>query len=256
MAQTANDGNKTTQKLYRPGQRQQERLQRIARRKRRQQILLSSIVAVILIALSVIGIVQYQAYTNHQQALSAAATGTSTTKAELKSTAQVNATTAAGVQASATSAAVSAQASATAGAKVVATAYVGTPIPSAGPLKPPVVTQAATKLPDGLQTIDIKVGSGVAAKTGSAVTVEYTGWLQSTGQKFTSSFDHGAQPFTVTPLGQASVIQGWNEGLVGMKAGGTRRLIIPAALGYGAQANGPIPANSVLIFDITAIAVK
>ena len=245
MAQTANDGNKTTQKLNRPGQRQQERLQRIARRRRRQQIILSSIVAVILIALGIVGAVQYQAYTTRQQNLAVAATGTSTTKAQLKATAQVNATVTAAVQATAT---VSGQA--------VATAYAGTPIPSSGPLTPPAVTQTATKLPDGLQIIDIKTGTGVAAKTGSTVTVEYTGWLQSTGKKFDSSFDRGAQSFDVTPLGQAQVIPGWNEGLMGMKAGGTRRLIIPPTLGYGAQANGPIPANSTLIFDVTVIAVK
>ena len=245
MSQTANDGNKTTQKLYRPGQRQQERLQRIARRKRRQQIILSSIIAVVLIALGIVGITQYQAYTAHQQVLSAAATGTSTTKAQLQGSAEANATVTAGVQASATSA-----------AHVVATAYAGTPIPSAGPALPPIVTKPATKLPDGLQIINIKTGSGPEAKAGSTVTVEYTGWLASTGQKFDSSFDHGAQPFDVTPLGQAQVIQGWNEGLVGMQAGGTRRLVIPPALGYGSQANGPIPANSTLIFDITVLAVK
>ncbi len=245
MAQTANDGNKTTQKLNRPGQRQQERLQRIARRRRRQQIILSSIVAVVLITLGIVGIVQYQTYTTRQQNLATAATGTSTTKAELKSTTQANASVTAVVQATATSR-----------AEVVATVYAGTPIPTAGPLSPPVVTQAPTKAANGLQIIDIKVGSGTAAKAGSTVTVEYTGWLQSTGKKFDSSFDHGAQTFDVTPLGQAQVISGWNQGLVGMKAGGTRRLIIPPALGYGAQANGPIPANSTLIFDITVIAVK
>jgi FKBP-type peptidyl-prolyl cis-trans isomerase len=60
----------------------------------------------------------------------------------------------------------------------------------------------------------------------------------------------------VTPLGQAQVIQGWNEGLVGVKAGGTRRLIIPPSLGYGAQGSGPIPANATLIFDVTVITVQ
>ena len=245
MAQTANDGNKTTQKLGRPGQRQQERLQRIARRRRRQQIILSSIVAVVLIAAGIVGLVQYQAYTAHQQTLATNATGTSTTKAELKSTVQANATVTAGVQATATTS-----------AQVVATAYGGTPVPSVGPLTPPVVTQAAKKLPDGLQIIDVKTGSGPAAKAGGTVTVEYTGWLQSTGKKFDSSFDHGGQPFDVTPLGQAQIIQGWNEGLIGVQAGGTRRLIIPPALGYGSQAQGPIPPNSTLIFDITVIAVK
>ncbi|GAC1392087.1 MAG: hypothetical protein NVS4B11_07650 [Ktedonobacteraceae bacterium] len=245
MAQTANNGNKTTQKLYRPGQRQQERLQRIARRKRRQQIILSIIVALVLIVLGSIGFWQYQVYTNHQHDLAVAATSTSTAKANVKSTAQANASATAGTQASATSV-----------AQAVGTAYAGSPTPSAGPATPPKVTQAATKLPDGLQEIDIKVGSGAVAQAGSTVTVEYTGWLQSTGKKFDSSFDHGGQPFDVTPLGKAQVIPGWNEGLVGMKVGGTRRLIIPAALGYGSQANGPIPANSVLIFDITVVAVK
>ncbi len=245
MPQTANDGNKTTQKLYRPGQRQQERLQRIARRRRRQQILVSSIVAIVLIALSIVGVTQYQAYTARQQTLAVAATGTSTTKAHLKATAQVNASATAGIQASATTS-----------AQAVATVYGTTPIPSAGPLTPPVVKQTPTKLPDGLQIINIKTGSGVVAKTGSTVTVEYTGWLQSTGKKFDSSFDRGAQTFDVTPLGQAQVIPGWNEGLLGMQAGGVRRLIIPPALGYGSQANGPIPANTTLIFDITVIAVK
>ncbi len=245
MAQTANDGNKTTQKLNRPGQRQQERLQRIARRKRRQQIILSSIVAIILIVLGIVGITQYQAYTIRQQTLAVAATGTSTTKAELKSTAQANASVTAGIQASATSA-----------ARTVSTVYAGTPIPTSGPTKPPVVTQSPTKLADGLQIIDTKVGSGAEAKAGSTVSVEYTGWLQSTGQKFDSSFDHGGLPYDVTPLGQAQIIPGWNEGLVGMKVGGTRRLIIPPSLAYGSKANGPIPANSVLIFDVTVVAVK
>ena len=244
MAQTANDGNKTTQKLYRPGQRQQERLQRIARRRKRRQIILSSIVAAVLIALGIVGIVQYQSYTTRQQTLAANATGTSTTRAELTSTAQVNAKATAGVQATATTS-----------AQAVATVYGGA-IPKTGPASPPVVTQKPTKLADGLQIIDIKTGSGDAAKAGSTVTVEYTGWLQSTGKKFDSSFDHGGQTFDVTPLGQAQVIQGWNEGLVGVKAGGTRRLIIPPSLAYGSQANGPIPANATLIFDITVIAVK
>ena len=245
MAQTANDGNKTTQKLNRPGQRQQERLQRIARRRRRQQIIVSSIIAVVLIALGIVGLTQYQAYTAHQQVLATAATATGAAKAVAKSTVQANATVTAGVQATATTS-----------AQAVATAYDGTPVPSAGPLTPPVVTQAPAKLPNGLQIINIKTGTGVAAKAGSTVTVEYTGWLQSTGKKFDSSFDHGGQTFDVTPLGQAQVIPGWNEGLIGIKAGGVRRLIIPPALAYGSQANGPIPANSTLIFDITAIAVK
>ncbi len=255
MAQTTNDGDKTTeklttqklttQKLNRPGQRQQERLQRIARRKKRQQIILSTIVALVLIGLGITGLVQYQNYTARQQTLSANATGTSTTKAELQTTVQANATVTAGVNATAT---VSAQA--------VATALGGTPVPTAGASSPPVVTQTPKKTPDGLQIVDIKTGSGPTAKAGSTVTVEYTGWLQSNGKKFDSSFDNKAQTFDVGPLGQAQVIQGWNEGLIGVQAGTVRRLIIPPALAYGSQAQGPIPANSTLIFDIVIVAVK
>jgi len=245
MTQTTNNGNKTTQKLYRPGQRQQERLQRIARRKRRRTIITSTIIALVLIALGSVGFWQYQVYTDHQHALAVSATATTTAKANAKSTVQANASVTAGVQASATSVAQS-----------VSTAYAGSPTPSAGPTTPPVVTQVATKTADGLQIIDIKVGSGAVATAGSTVEAEYTGWLQGSGKKFDSSFDHGGQPITVTPLGKAQIIQGWNEGLIGMKVGGTRRLIIPPALAYGPQAQGPIPANATLIFDVTLVSVK
>ncbi len=131
-----------------------------------------------------------------------------------------------------------------------------TPTPSAGPATPPPVTATPVKLPDGLQYIDIKQGTGPAAQTGSNVSVQYTGLLQSNGKKFDSSYDHGGQPLPVT-IGQKQVIAGWEEGLVGMKAGGTRRLIIPAALGYGAQGQPPtIPANATLIFDVTVVSVQ
>ncbi len=248
MAQTANDGNKTTQKLARPGQRQQERLQRIARRRRRNQIILSTIVALMLIGIGIAGAVQYQAYNKHQQDLSVAATGTSTTKASIKSTAQAKATVTAVAHVTATSV-----------ARIVGTAYAGTPIPSAGPSQPPSIpssSSAVVKSPTGLEYLDVKVGTGATAQAGSTVSVEYTGWLASSGTKFDSSFDRGGQPYDVTPLGKAQVIPGWNEGLIGMKVGGTRRLLIPPSLAYGSQANGPIPANSVLIFDVTVVAIK
>ncbi len=83
----------------------------------------------------------------------------------------------------------------------------------------------------------------------------YTGWVQG-GQKFDSSYDEGKQPFAVSPLGQASVITGWNQGLIGMKVGGTRRLIIPPNLGYGDQGRGPIPPDATLIFDITVVSIS
>jgi FKBP-type peptidyl-prolyl cis-trans isomerase FkpA len=114
-------------------------------------------------------------------------------------------------------------------------------------------------LPDGLQYIDITEGGGVPATSGSSVSVIYTGWLQSTGQKFDSTYDDGGQPFSVT-LGQGQVIEGWDKGLIGIRSGGTRRLIIPAALAYGSQGASQgkvaIPPNATLIFDVTAVSVQ
>ena len=126
-----------------------------------------------------------------------------------------------------------------------------TPTPTAGPTKPPTVSGTPVTLPDGLQYIDMQVGCGSAAQSGSNVSVQYTGWLQKTGKKFDSSWDRKAQAFTVV-LGQGKVIKGWDEGVIGMKQGGERRLIIPAALAYGTTGSPPtIPPNSVLIFDVT-----
>ena len=105
----------------------------------------------------------------------------------------------------------------------------------------------------GLRYIDETVGTGATAAAGKVVAVHYTGWL-TTGAKFDSSRDRG-QPF-VFPLGAGRVITGWDQGVAGMNVGGKRRLIVPAGLGYGAQANGPIPANSTLIFDVELIAIQ
>ncbi len=128
-----------------------------------------------------------------------------------------------------------------------------TPTPSAGPATPPPVTGPVQHLPGGLEYIDIKTGTGAVVKDGSSINVQYTGWLQSNGKKFDSSYDHGGQPFSVT-VGQGQVIKGWDEGLVGMRVGGTRRLIIPPSLGYGAAGSPPvIPANATLIFDVTVV---
>lgn len=110
----------------------------------------------------------------------------------------------------------------------------------------------------GLQYIDVTVGDGAEAQAGQNVVVHYTGWLQnddgSKGSKFDSSKDRN-DPFEF-PLGAGRVIKGWDEGVQGMKIGGTRQLIIPAALGYGSRgAGGAIPPNATLIFDVELLGV-
>jgi len=110
-------------------------------------------------------------------------------------------------------------------------------------------------LTNGIKCVDLKVGTGAPAEGGNTVKVQYTGWLAANGKEFDSSFDHGGKPFGVT-IGQGQVIKGWEVGLVGVKAGGTRRLIIPADQAYGPQGSPPkIPANAVLIFDITVVSI-
>lgn len=111
--------------------------------------------------------------------------------------------------------------------------------------------------PSGLQFEDTVVGSGAEATAGKHVTVHYTGWLYENGQagrKFDSSKDRN-DPF-VFPLGAGHVIRGWDEGVQGMKVGGTRRLVIPADLGYGSRgAGGVIPPNATLLFEVELLAV-
>jgi FKBP-type peptidyl-prolyl cis-trans isomerase FkpA len=112
--------------------------------------------------------------------------------------------------------------------------------------------------PSGLQYKEVKTGAGAAAVSGARVTVHYTGWLQnpdgSAGLKFDSSRDRN-EPFKFV-LGAGNVIKGWDEGVQGMRVGGQRRLVIPAALGYGQRgAGGVIPPNAVLIFDVELLGV-
>jgi peptidylprolyl isomerase len=105
-----------------------------------------------------------------------------------------------------------------------------------------------------LQKKDIVVGKGPAAKAGDTVEMQYVGVSQSTGKQFDASWDRG-EPF-VFPLGQGQVIPGWDEGIVGMKVGGRRELIIPPEMGYGAQGAPPdIAPNETLVFvvDLTKI---
>jgi FKBP-type peptidyl-prolyl cis-trans isomerase FkpA len=105
-----------------------------------------------------------------------------------------------------------------------------------------------------LKIEDVAVGSGDEAVHGKTVTVHYTGWLTD-GTKFDSSLDRG-QPFSF-PLGGGRVIQGWEQGVTGMRIGGQRRLTIPPHLGYGARGAGNvIPPNATLIFDVQLLGVS
>jgi len=114
----------------------------------------------------------------------------------------------------------------------------------------PGVTPEVTEL----KIEDLVVGTGTEAKSGDTVSVHYTGWLTD-GTKFDSSFNTG-QPFQFA-LGQGSVIAGWDEGVEGMKVGGTRKLIIPPDKGYGAQgAGGVIPPNATLVFEVQLLGVN
>lgn len=121
------------------------------------------------------------------------------------------------------------------------------PLPPAPDLGPKAVTTAT-----GLQYLDLKVGSGAEARMGSTVKVHYIGTLTD-GEAFDSSYE-AKRPFEFSVPGQ--VIPGWNEGIIGMKVGGKRKLVIPPALGYGAQEVGPIPANATLIFELELLEVK
>lgn len=104
-----------------------------------------------------------------------------------------------------------------------------------------------------VQCQDIKVGTGTTAAPSSTVTANYTGALASNGTIFQSSLDTG-QPFTASL--SSGIIQGWQAGIPGMKAGGTRRILIPAQYAYGSQSLPGIPANSDLVFDVTLLSVK
>jgi hypothetical protein len=118
---------------------------------------------------------------------------------------------------------------------------------------PPTPSTSAVTTASGLTYEDLQVGNGATVKTGDTVTVNYTGWLQD-GTKFDSSIDSG-QTFDFT-IGAGNVIVGWDEGVIGMRVNGTRLLVIPPSLGYGNSANGSIPANSTLIFEVQLVAIK
>jgi FKBP-type peptidyl-prolyl cis-trans isomerase FkpA len=112
-----------------------------------------------------------------------------------------------------------------------------------------------------LQTTDTTVGTGAEATPGQEVTVHYTGWLYDEqaadhhGKKFDSSRDRN-DPFAFR-LGARRVIRGWDDGVAGMKIGGTRTLVIPPSMGYGARGAGrDIPPNATLVFDVELLGVR
>jgi len=117
-----------------------------------------------------------------------------------------------------------------------------------------------TKVTELIKT-DVKIGTGEEATGGHEVKVHYTGWLykanlpQNKGPKFDSSVDRG-EPF-IFPLGTGRVIKGWDQGVVGMKVGGKRTLIVPAHLGYGTRGAGDsIPPGAVLVFDVELLELQ
>lgn len=139
------------------------------------------------------------------------------------------------------------------------------PVPAiTPPPSPPAVQGTSKTLGDGLQEIIVHPGCGAVVQAGQTVVVEYTGWVQSTGKLFDSSFQHQPTDCNGTVAGtcgfglsQGSVIQGWVEGVAGMKIGESRRLVIPPALAYGTQGSPPsVPGNATLIFDITVVGVQ
>lgn len=123
---------------------------------------------------------------------------------------------------------------------------------SAAPAKLPA-KPGFTVTASGLQYKDLKVGKGQAAKPGDAVSVHYKGWLDD-GTVFDTSKKPGGGPFSFG-LGRGEVIEGWDEGVQGIKPGGIRELIIPANLGYGESGSGQIPPNATLHFKVELLKI-
>ena len=120
---------------------------------------------------------------------------------------------------------------------------------------PSIEIQPGFAGPQDLITQVLKQGDGAVVESGQTVTVNYTGWLQSTGAKFDSSWDRGTT-FDVAPIGAGKVIAGWDQGLVGQQVGSTVLLVIPPDLGYGAAGGGSIPGGSTLIFVVEIVAAS
>ncbi len=122
-------------------------------------------------------------------------------------------------------------------------------------LSPTLESNKIIQMGNGLKIQDLKIGTGLEAKKGYTISVNYVGTLEN-GTKFDSSYDRG-QSFQFI-LGAGQVIEGWDIGVAGMKIGGKRKLIIPPDLAYGERniGNGLIPPNSTLIFEVELLAIK
>jgi len=112
---------------------------------------------------------------------------------------------------------------------------------------------ASTKAPSGLYYRDLVVGTGAVVADRQMLSMRYTGWL-SDGTRFDGNEEGGA-PLTF-PLGVKAVIDGWDQGIAGMRVGGQRQLIIPPALGYGPAGNGPVPPNAIMVFKVEVLSAK
>jgi peptidylprolyl isomerase len=131
-----------------------------------------------------------------------------------------------------------------------------TPKPPSPLSKKPVVTVPNGPPPKNLVIKDLIKGSGPTAATGKSITVNYVGVLYKGGKEFDSSWKTG-RPFAPFKLGQGSVIPGWDKGLVGMRVGGRRELIIPPSLAYGKAGSPPtIPPNATLVFVVDLLGVS
>ncbi|HMV49217.1 MAG TPA: FKBP-type peptidyl-prolyl cis-trans isomerase [Blastocatellia bacterium] len=126
------------------------------------------------------------------------------------------------------------------------------------PIKASVLSAKAVTTESGLRYEDLVVGTGASPQRGQEVTVNYTGMLED-GTKFDSSVDpafNHVEPFKFN-IGVGRVIKGWDEGVMTMKVGGKRKLVIPASLGYGARgAGGVIPPNATLVFEVELLATQ
>ena len=202
--------------------REQRRLAREARRKKQRNIIIVILAVLILI---IAFFTTRQVITRRQQTAQAAATQTmvAVTQAALDAT------------------------------NTAIAQIPPSPTPTPRPMPTPNPNLETVTTSSGLKYQDVIVGSGTEAKSGDTVLVHYTGWLLD-GTMFDTSYKTG-EPLEFT-IGTGSVIKGWEEGIPGMKLGGTRILTIPPELAYGASGSGPIPPNSTLVFEVVLIEVK